>query len=300
MVYPVPSITSRYSIRDYILTLDLVRDHQQICFLSSCYDFPWDFTSYQQPNRRNLVSYKFLIATMPVPSHVAPFSPVVRKLVERGHQVVWYGSSFFKGKIEATGAHFEPIQSTLDYGDSDYNRYFPQRAKLTGLKQVVFDFEKLFVGAIPGMVQDLRAILQRYPANVVLGDPAVAATRILGATNGVLDATLNITVVSFESRDLAAFGPGLPFDNSPLGRLRNKLTYKAIDHIVFRPVNQAYRALAKAGGWPIFPFRPSAAKYLQLQPSVPGFEYPISDLPPQLHFIGPLLPDTPKDFTPPA
>ncbi|WP_337871546.1 oxygenase MpaB family protein [Meiothermus sp.] len=44
MAYPVPEITSRYSIRDYILTLDPVKDHQQICYLSSCYDFPWDFT----------------------------------------------------------------------------------------------------------------------------------------------------------------------------------------------------------------------------------------------------------------
>jgi hypothetical protein len=44
MAYPVPEIKHRYSIRDYILTLDPVKDHQQICFLSSCYDFPWDFT----------------------------------------------------------------------------------------------------------------------------------------------------------------------------------------------------------------------------------------------------------------
>lgn len=44
MAYPAPEIKHRYSIRDYILTLDPVKDHQQICFLSSCYDFPWDFT----------------------------------------------------------------------------------------------------------------------------------------------------------------------------------------------------------------------------------------------------------------
>lgn len=44
MAYPVPKITHRYSVRDYILSLDPVRDHQQICYLSSCYDFPWDFT----------------------------------------------------------------------------------------------------------------------------------------------------------------------------------------------------------------------------------------------------------------
>lgn len=34
----------RMAIRDYLLTLDPVRDCQQIAWLSSCYEFPWDTT----------------------------------------------------------------------------------------------------------------------------------------------------------------------------------------------------------------------------------------------------------------
>lgn len=44
MAFAAPEIRSRFSIRDHILTLDPIADHQQICFLSSCYDFPWDYT----------------------------------------------------------------------------------------------------------------------------------------------------------------------------------------------------------------------------------------------------------------
>jgi ER-bound oxygenase mpaB/B'/Rubber oxygenase, catalytic domain len=44
VAFTVPPIRSKFSIRDYILTLDPVADHQQICFLSTCYDFPWDYT----------------------------------------------------------------------------------------------------------------------------------------------------------------------------------------------------------------------------------------------------------------
>jgi UDP:flavonoid glycosyltransferase YjiC (YdhE family) len=40
--------------------------------------------------------------------------------------------------------------------------------------------------------------------------------------------------------------------------------------------------------------------FLYLQSSSPAFEYPRSDLPPQVHFIGPLLPEPPRDFVPPA
>jgi hypothetical protein len=40
----VPSSRRRYAIRDYVMTLDPVTQHQQIGFLSTCYDFPWDTT----------------------------------------------------------------------------------------------------------------------------------------------------------------------------------------------------------------------------------------------------------------
>jgi UDP:flavonoid glycosyltransferase YjiC (YdhE family) len=39
---------------------------------------------------------------------------------------------------------------------------------------------------------------------------------------------------------------------------------------------------------------------LYLQPTVPSFEYPRGDLAPQVHFVVPLLPPVPADFTLPA
>jgi UDP:flavonoid glycosyltransferase YjiC (YdhE family) len=110
---------------------------------------------------------------------------------------------------------------------------------------------------------------------------------------------LNITVLSFETPELAAFGLGLPFNNSWLGRLRNRLSYWLVDHVVFRSVNRAYHTLARRHDWPIRPFRPSLSDSLHLQPMVPGFEYPITEPPGQLHFVGVLLPDPPSLFAPP-
>jgi len=243
--------------------------------------------------------YRFLIATMPVPGHVAPFAPAVRELLNRGHEVVWYGSRHFQRNIEATGARFRPLLTGIDFGDSQYNRHFPERVRYSGLRQVVFDFEKLFVDPIPGMIRDLRAIMDDYHPDVLIGDPAVAATRIISETGGPPAAVLNITVLSFETPDLPAFGLGLPFNRSLLGRLRNRLTYRLVDHVVFKSVNRAYKQLAMRHGWPVRPFRPSLSPFLHLQPMVPAFEYPLTDVPPQVRFIGVLLPDPPRDFVPP-
>ncbi len=47
-------------------------------------------------------------------------------------------------------------------------------------------------------------------------------------------------------------------------------------------------------------FASTLSPYLFLQPTVPSFEYPRSDLPPQVHFVGPLLPPAPADFVTPS
>lgn len=44
MQHTIPQSRGRFAIRDRILALDPERDHQEIAFLSVCYDFPWDTT----------------------------------------------------------------------------------------------------------------------------------------------------------------------------------------------------------------------------------------------------------------
>jgi UDP:flavonoid glycosyltransferase YjiC (YdhE family) len=243
---------------------------------------------------------RFLFATMPIPGHVAPIAPVVRMLVERGHDVVWYGSQFFADKIERTGATFKPIRSTEDYGDSELDRRFPKRARLRGLKQITFDFEHLFVGAMEGYLADLREIAGTFHPDTLVIDPAVGAGWILSDVDDLPTAIVNVTVLGLQSRDVGPFGLGLPPTSGPLGWARNRVLYWLVDNVIFRSVNRAYRRLAAKNGWPIYPWRPTATKWLYLQPSTPSFEYPRSDLPAQVHYIGPLMPDPPPDFAPPG
>src|SRR5690349_17761030 len=122
---------------------------------------------------------RILVATMPVPGHVAPMRMVARKLVERGNEVVWYGSQFFQAQIESTGARFMPIKSALDYGDSDYDKYFPERARTKDFAQIKFDFKHLFIDAVEGQVKDIRQILADFKADVLIGDPAVVAGKMI-------------------------------------------------------------------------------------------------------------------------
>jgi len=243
----------------------------------------------------------FLVATSPIRGHVAPFAPVVRQLTTEGHEVVWYGSASHRELIEKVGATFAPITRALDFGDGDFDRHFPERLQKKGLRQIVYDFEKIFVDSVPGMADDLFGILRGdagFAADALLYDPTFAAGANVGLSAGIPYAMLNITVAAIESPEIPPFGIGLPFRAGPLGLVRNKLAYTLVDQVVFRAPNAAYRKICAERGWPIRPARPAGSPYLNLQPSVAEAEYPVRNFPPTLHFIGPLLPEA-QAFTPP-
>ena len=189
---------------------------------------------------------------MPIPGHVAPIAPVVRALVDRGHQVIWYTSAFFAEKVAASGAEFSPIVSTLDFGDADYDRHYPERVKYEGLQKLIFDFEHVFVGSVEGYVTDLRALIESNHPD------ALSSTR---GRSGMgdrrdrwpADGHINVTVLSLEDPGVAPFGLGLPPNSSLIGRVRNKVLYALVDRVIFGKVNRAYRRLAREHGWPVFP-----------------------------------------------
>ena len=115
-------------------------------------------------------------------------------------------------------------------------------------------------------------------------------------------AMLNVLPMALSSRDTAPNGLGLPPDASALGRIRNRGLNWAVEHVIFRDVQQYWNQVRANLGLPPTGWLMDAAKSVSLymQPSVPGFEYPRSDLPANVHFIGMLPAQAPHGWTPPA
>ena len=243
----------------------------------------------------------FLFATQPVTGHVVPAVPIIRTLVERGHDVRWYVGQKFRAKVEAAGAEFVAYERAYDYDDSDYDAAFPGRSQLKGLNQLRFDLVKLFIDPFQPQHRDLEAELARRPADVIVGDPTIGAAFTIHERGGPLNAVYNITCLGIQGREVAPFGLGLPPSGSAVGRLRNRALDLLAPNVVFRKASQAIEAQCRVLG--VAPRKFTGvllSPYLFLQPTAEAFEYRRSDLPPQVHFIGALLPDAPDDFTPPA
>ncbi|WP_210480256.1 glycosyltransferase [Naasia sp. SYSU D00948] len=237
---------------------------------------------------------KFLIATHPITGHMLPGIPIVRELVRRGHEVHWYCGRKFREQAEAAGARYEPYRQAYDFDDSDYNRAFPGRANLSGLDQIRFDFLHLFMRQIAAQHRDLTRVLAQFPADAVVGDTAMHAVLTLTETGGPPNAIYNVSCLGLPGREVAPFGLGrLPSATLP-GRMRNRVLRTVASRVVFGAVSvELAQQCVAVGAAPRAFDGPPASPYLYLQPSVPGFEYPRSDLPPQVHFVGSLVPPAP-------
>ncbi|MEO8609100.1 MAG: glycosyltransferase [Chloroflexota bacterium] len=246
---------------------------------------------------------KILIGTMGMTGHITPGLPIARKLVERGNQVWWYTTSKFQKKIEATGAVYVPMKAGYDFDDLDLDAAFPGQENLKGLANLKFGIMHVFADGMIGHTQDLEEIARDIEPDVILVDNAFAAAVPVHARTGIPWAAYSITPLSITSRDTAPAGLGILPDASLLGRVRNRTLNMLFNQVLFRDVNAYANDILRQLGLPPSQkniFEATLSPFLYIQPTDPSFEYPRSDLPPQVHFIGPFLPAPSKDFVPPV
>jgi len=245
---------------------------------------------------------RYLFAPIPFTGHVNPGLPIARELVRRGHDVRWYSSPRFKRAIESIGARYVPLRNALPVDEERLDEMWPKRPA-EGIAQMQHDIKHVFVEFIRGALIDLECELRREPADVVVADNASAVVEAVHQKLGIPWAVYGMSALSMSSRDTAPFGLALPPSSTPLGRLRNKFLYWLVDRMIFREANDYNQQLRREVGLPplqrsIFDFAKDADLYLQS--GVPSFDYPRTDLPENVHYLGAPVPEPPAGWTPPS
>ncbi|MCK1798029.1 glycosyltransferase [Streptomyces sp. XM4193] len=245
-----------------------------------------------------------LIATTPAQGHVVSMLEVAHELTRRGHEVRWYTGRAFRRQVEQTGAHFEPMSEELDFGGKSREEAFPSHAGLSGLKNFKIGVRDIFYRTAPAQMEELLAILERFPADCILGDDMCYGAAFASERSGVPLGWLANSIYILGSRDTAPIGRGVPPSSTPLGRIRNALMTFVSDRIAMRDMRREADLTRDSVGLPRLTTsameniaRPPA---LYLVGTVPSFEYPRSDLHPGTHFVGGLIGLPPEDFEPPA
>jgi UDP:flavonoid glycosyltransferase YjiC (YdhE family) len=164
-----------------------------------------------------------------------------------------------------------------------------------------------FLEPAPGQARALLDTLAREPADAVLAESAfvgAAALQALPAERRPPYVLCGIIPLGLPSVDVAPFGLGLTPLPGRLGRLRNRfLTWLAIRVILRQAHADADRTLRELGAGGLHGrFLTSGQRHADLiaQFTVESFEYPRSDAPEHLVFVGPMArtarhPPAPED-----
>jgi MGT family glycosyltransferase len=242
----------------------------------------------------------YLLTCTPAHGHVAPLLTVARHLVASGHRVRFLTSVRYGDRVRATGAEFLPLPRHADVDLDNPNAGFPERAKLRGVPAIRFDMLNLFLRPGRSQFAAVQAALAEAPVDAVLTEPMFIGSALLNelprAQRPAVIA-LGILPLGAKSRDTAPFGLGVTPKAGAMGRLRNAALTTVAERMLFAPLTREANALSvELIGSPLSRFLldwTSGADAVA-QFTVPEFEYPRSDLPDTIHFIGPLPATAPE------
>ncbi len=232
-----------------------------------------------------------IICSVPAHGHVTPLLAVAESFVKRGDDVRFITGERFAGAIAAAGASFVPLPGEADYDESLLAK-FPERKHLKGHMAVAFDIEHVFARPAKAQYEALTAALATRPADAVLSEPAfLGAAFLVAHPRPVRPAVIVCGVIPLmlDSPDKAPFGMGLP-PARLLNRRRNAALAALNRRVLrgpFQIVHELYREV-HGTDMPGTPMDWGRRADALVQFSVPAFEYPLSDAPPNLYFAGPL------------
>lgn len=244
-----------------------------------------------------------LVASVPIYGHFEKLRVIAADLVQRGYQVSFITGSVFRESVEKIGARFVALEGEADFDASDMSKLWPERELLpAGPEQLCWDMKHVFINRMADQywtVQHFLAGAYSHRAGPVI---MAQDTLFLGAIPVLLGApgmqpaaviSIGITPIVLSSIDTAPFNSGLPPDSSEEGRIRNIAMRENFRQMLSGPQDFWVQSLKQlkatnTSGFFLDLLVTLPDRYLQL--SIEELEYPRSDAPDSLKFVGALPP----------
>ena len=239
---------------------------------------------------------EILIASLSPIGHIAPLLNVAQGLVHRGDRVTVLTSADHAAKIRAVGATPQAIPAEADFDMTRLDIDLPGRTETSGIKRVNFDIVHLFVQPMPHQTNALSRVMARTKFDAIIVDAFFFG--ILPFLLGERDArppvlAYTTTPLMISSRDTAWSGMGLRPSSSRPGRLRNRALNVLSQRVLLRQSQSAANYLLdqmNSRTLPTFILDSGLLADRYISPTVPEFDYPRSDLPAHVRYVGAIHP----------
>ena len=179
------------------------------------------------------------------------------------------------------------------------------REETSGIKRLNFDIVRLFVAPMPHQAKALTEVLAQKRFDAVLADYGFfGVTPFLLGDRAARPPVLlySTTPLMLSSRDTAPAGLGLPPSTSAIGRLRNRTLNQLSQKVLLRQSQKAANYQLdrlNSRELPTFLLDSGVLADRLIVPTVPEFDYPRTDLPANVRYVGAVHPAPTQKFRPP-
>jgi UDP:flavonoid glycosyltransferase YjiC (YdhE family) len=242
-----------------------------------------------EADSRGELMARVLLISMPFAGHVGPLAAAAAELVRRGHRVVGYCGAKYRDRFAGAGADWLPWTRAQDFDDTRLTETFPRVGNGKGLRGALANSRYVLLGTATGQAQDIIAAAQQEPFDLIVGDQLAYGGLLAGEVLGTPWASVAVTPLALMSRDLPPPGSGLDPGAGRAGRLRDA-ALRRVAMVGFRwlidPRTNRLRATVGLGPASIGGLDSLYSPHLVLAQGVPGLEYPRTDLPSHVHYVG--------------
>jgi UDP:flavonoid glycosyltransferase YjiC (YdhE family) len=237
---------------------------------------------------------RILVTSMPFAGHVGPVVAVAAELVRRGHHVVGYCGAKYRERFVAAGTEWLPWTRARDFDDTRLAETFPKVGDGKGVRGALANSKYVLLGTATGQAEDIIAAGsvaagRREPFDLIVGDQLGYGCLLAGEALGLPWVSVAVTPLALMSRDQPPPGTGLHPGAGRAGRLRDA-ALRGLATLGYRwlidPRMNRLRATVGLGPASISGLDSLYSPHLVLAQGVPGLEYPRSDLPAHVHYLG--------------
>ena len=222
-------------------------------------------------------------------------------LAKLGHDVTFHTANIFRREVEAAGLSFV---STKGKADIDYRE--PVRVegweKLTVSEQINYYVKITIAEALPDLDRDLKHIIKETPVDLILTSSMYfgAFPLLLRTKHRPPVICCGVNPLMLSSVDCGVI---FPPDDAPGGRERIRKATLQMQKTSALMQGSLNASLHQCGAPLLSEFYLDAIYKLPdlvLQCCGEAFEFPRSDMPSNLHFVGPILPASVDNFEEPT
>lgn len=232
---------------------------------------------------------RFLLSVMPFAGHITPTLGVAAALVGRGHDVVVYTGEKYAPRFTGVGAGWEPWRQAPDFDDGDLAATFPQVGSGRGMRAGRANGEHVILRTGVGQTRDLVSLAERSSFDAIVTDQMSVGGALAAETLGLPFATVAVIPLVLASRHLPPPGLRLLPAHTAAGRARDaalRAVARAGTRRLLDPIITDVRAQVGLGPARVSGFDGLFSTRLVLAQGVPGCDYPRTDLPAEVRYVG--------------